>query len=102
MKISTEDQRIALDHIKFQVGCAIEALVEKKSELESQSNSQEQLDVLMIRLDALAKFTKYLVEPVSEAYLYLEIGSEVRQLGDLGAITEEIKKNFTKSITQGL
>ncbi|SHF08466.1 hypothetical protein SAMN04487965_1329 [Microbulbifer donghaiensis] len=102
MKISTEDQRIALDHVKFQVSCAIEALVEKKNEIEAQSNNQEQLDVLMIRLDALAKLSKYLIEPLSQAYLYIENGSEVRQIGDLGAITEDIKSNFTKSIIQGL
>lgn len=102
MGISTEDQRIAVEHVQFQVDQAIKTLVKKKDELESQGNNQDALDVLMIRLDALTKLSKHVITPLHETYSFIENGSDVIRPGDLTSHTEEMIKAFNRAMLQGL
>ncbi|RBP31089.1 hypothetical protein DET50_106110 [Marinobacter pelagius] len=102
MAISTEDQRIALEHVQFQIEQAIYALVDKKKELESSESIGEALHVVNLRIDALGKVLKHVVSPLHETYSFIENGSDAIQPGDLTSNTEEMIRRFNRAMLQGL
>ena len=102
MAISTEDQRIALEQVQFQIEQAIYALVDKKKELESSEISGEALHVVTLRIDALGKVLKHVISPLYETYSFIENGADAIQPGDSTSKTEEMMRMFNRAILQGL
>jgi hypothetical protein len=100
MPISTESQRQALGLVKGSLFEASAALFEfiKQSDAGSHSDA---VDVAKLRLDALVKIQREILDPLIEDYVRLE-GPDLPGPGTLLAGLEERNARFLTGMLQGL